>query len=95
MSKNATVTPFGTERLPASVTREIEFARQQALVQVARIQAIQYCGEKAMFAVAGLTEIEDQLARTFPNAAPRLRAIGDLASAAIAAEVMGLSRRLG
>jgi hypothetical protein len=92
---SADVTPYGSMRLPASVSRELEWVKHQAIAQAARIQAIEFVTERAMYAVSAITELEGQLTRRYPEAAYRLQGIGDMAAAAMAQEVVGIARRLG
>lgn len=82
------------ERLPAPVSRELSRIRHQAITQAARIRGTEFVAEQGMFSVASLADLEGRLIQMVPLAEPRLRAIVDIASFAITAEVAGMSGRL-
>jgi len=77
------------------VNRELAAIKHGALAQATRIRGIEFVAQEAMFAVAGLSDFEGRLIQMTPLAEPRLKAIVDLATAAMTAEVAGIAGRLG
>ncbi|MCA1707769.1 MAG: hypothetical protein LC808_32660 [Actinobacteria bacterium] len=83
---------FGAERLPRLIQQTMATERQRGLVAAERVRTIGMVAEMAMWTVAGLSNVEGQLIVQVPLSEPRLRAIGDTAAGAIAAEIARLGR---
>lgn len=67
---------------------------QQAELQAERVAGLSYVGKRAMHEVTMLSQLEVQLSELVPSAAPRLRALGDLAALDMAQVVSETVRRL-
>ncbi|MCA1675453.1 MAG: hypothetical protein LC799_25795 [Actinobacteria bacterium] len=74
--------------LPARVQRAVRegvaVEQGRGLVQAARVQAVHYVASSAARAVEDLTDMEALAIQRNPLAEPRLRAINDTATAALA-----------
>jgi len=57
--------------------------KQQALVAAVKVQGIEFVTRQALFAVAGLSDLEGQLIGQVPLSEPRLNAIVNIATAAM------------
>lgn len=66
-----------------------------ALVEHARLDAIDSVASRALQGVALISQLEQQLAGAVPMATSRLQAIGDMHALTVAGELASLSRRLG
>lgn len=65
-----------------------------AVIEHARLDAIDAIASRALQGVALVTQLEQQLSQTVPLAASRLQALGDMHALAVANEVASLTRRL-
>ena len=87
---------LGGRPLPAHVqraTREgVAIEQGRGMVQAARVQAVHYVAHTAARAVEDLTDMEALAINRNPLAEPRLRAINDTATAALAHIVAETSR---
>jgi hypothetical protein len=79
-------------RFPVDVRREIDEEQFNAAKRANRVRSLQFVAQAGMLAASGLTSYEEMLAQEVPGAANRLRAVGDIAVAAIAAEIAGFAR---
>ena len=75
-----------------ALRRDVERGEQDAYLRAHRMRSIQFVTQAGMIAASGVTSFEHQLAADVPAAARRLAAIGDVAMAAIAAEIQAVAR---
>lgn len=68
---------------------------QQALMQVARADAVAYVGRAGMQAVAMVSQFEAQLGQVCPMAVSRLQGIADMTALGIAEVVADTVRKVG
>lgn len=79
-------------RQGSPLERELASIEHRALVESHRLRAIEYVTKTGMMAVTNITVLENALVQSVPNAAPRLRSMGDMAARAVAAEIAGILR---
>ncbi len=65
-------------RMNASTDMRIRMIENEADVHVAKVDAIGYVAERAMFSTATVTQVEQQLGQMFPMAVSRLQALADM-----------------
>ena len=70
--------------LERAVSHEVALVQGRAIVQAARTQVVEYVAHSALRAVEDLTDMEALAMSRNPLAEPRLRAINDTATAALA-----------
>jgi len=90
MSGDLTRFTGGLSRLPRDSRLELSQIEQGALVKATKVAAIGFVTQAAMMQVASLSNLEGQLIKQVPLAEARLKAIGDTATGAIAAEIARL-----
>ncbi|MDX6285910.1 MAG: hypothetical protein QOG53_1395 [Frankiales bacterium] len=56
----------------------------RAEIEATKVDAVTYVGRRALYDVALLTQLEQQLAQMVPLAASRLQAVGDMTALALA-----------
>lgn len=89
------ITPFGQgARLPTKLNKQLARVEQQAIVNAHKVQAINFVGTVALQGVTQLTMTQSECAKLSPEAALRLAAIGDAATAAIQTVVLRLGMEL-
>ena len=71
-------------RLERAVRNEVDLVQGRAVVQAARIQAVEYVAHSALRAVEGLTEMETLALQRAPLGDARYKAIVDTATGALA-----------
>ena len=76
--------PSGQTRMPASTTKALSRLQQQTILGTAQVQAKEYLGREAMYAVTALSELEGQLATMCPLATSRLEFIANTTAMSIA-----------
>ena len=77
-------------RLSRQLHNELIVTKGQAIARAARVRGVQFVTEEALLAVGSLSELEGRLIQMTPLAEPRLRAIVDLATAAITEEISNI-----
>ena len=81
-------------RIEDDTAAKLAKIEQAADVQVGRMEALGYVGQRAMNVVALTSEVEKQLSTIVPLAAGRLMAIGDMVALGAADIVSDTVRRL-
>jgi hypothetical protein len=79
--------------LPIPVSRELDHIKHQAIAQAARVRGIEFVAQEALFAIGALSDLEGRLIEMVPLAEPRFKAIVDVATAAMTAEVASVAGR--
>jgi hypothetical protein len=74
-------------RLSIASSRALTAVEHQTLIQTAKVHATQFVAQQALFAVADLSNLEGELIKAVPLAAPRLESIGNTAAIIIASHV--------
>lgn len=72
--------------------RELTEIERRAVVEAHRLRSVEYVTTAGMHAVSNISALERTLVSSVPSAASRLRAVGDLATRAVASEIAGLLR---
>lgn len=75
---------------PADVERELARIEHHAMIEAHRVRSIEYVATAGMVAISNISSLERTLASSVPNAAQRLRTVGDFATRAVASEIAGL-----
>lgn len=78
------LSPSGQTRLPSVTSKALKGLQHNTIVTTARVQAQEYLGREAMYAVAALSELEGQLATMCPLATSRLEFIANTTAMSIA-----------
>lgn len=81
-------------RLDAEARMSLARVEGAADVQTARVQGVAHVGRQALYAAAMITETEQQLCRTVPEAAGRLTAIADITALGLAEIVTDTVRQV-
>jgi hypothetical protein len=77
--------------LPTRLNRELARVEERAMVRAHKVQAINFVGTAALHAVTQLSMTQTELTKVVPDAALRLAAIADAATATIQAAVMQMA----
>ena len=90
------ITPSrGGVRLRRGIQQTLDYQDDLALVRARTIQSIGFVTEVALLQVASLSNLEGELVKQVPLAAPRLEAIVNSATGLIAGQLARLARDLG
>lgn len=90
------ITPFrGGLRLRRDTEQALDYQDHVAMVRARAIQSIGFVTEVALLQVASLSNLEGELVKQVPLAAPRLEAIVNTATGVIAGQLARLARDLG
>jgi hypothetical protein len=78
--------------VPYAIRRESERLEHAAYLAAHRVRSVEFVSEAGMLAASNLSSLQTRLAADVPEAAGRLAAIGEVALAAIAAEIRWVAR---
>lgn len=86
------IVPYDNRRRLAKATnQQLAATEERAFVYATEVRAIEFVARVGMQAVADLSDMEGRLIAQVPLAEPRLKAIADTASGAIAAAIVHMA----